>query len=79
MSVSRVENNPALEGGRMNWIIDNCEWIFSGIGVVIFGWVCKLISCKRKADKGGVLQKSGSHSVNINAGRDVSYGASRKK
>nr|DAZ57041.1 MAG TPA: hypothetical protein [Caudoviricetes sp.] len=63
----------------MEWLARNCEWVFSGIGVALLGGLWGLIRYKRKAGKGTVLQKSGSNSVNINAGRDVYYGTPRKK
>lgn len=68
-----------MAGGHMEWLARNCEWVFSGIGVALLGGLWGLIRYKRKAGKGTVLQKSGSHSVNINAGRDVYYGTPRKK
>jgi len=52
----------------MNWIIENKEWIFSGIGVFILAFILNLLFKKRKRNI--MKQKSGSKSKNIQVGRD---------
>jgi hypothetical protein len=58
----------------MDWIWQNREWIFSGVGAaligVLLGWM------KRKRDTSGTVQSqhSGRNSTNIQAGRDVNIG-----
>ena len=44
----------------LNWIIDNKEWIFSGIGVFVIALILA-----RKTSKGNVTQKSKEKSINI--------------
>ena len=53
----------------MNWIIENKEWVFSGIGVLAITLVMRLFLFRSKKPK--MSQKSGSHSVNIQAGKNV--------
>jgi len=45
----------------INWIVDNKEWIFSGIGVSIIA----LILAKIISPKSNIVQKSKEKSVNI--------------
>lgn len=63
-----IERNQMIE-----WIIGNKTWLFSGLAVAIpiaiIGW---LVS--RSRNKTVQKQSSGSRSVNIQAGRDVSIG-----
>ncbi|WP_373330684.1 hypothetical protein [Salmonirosea aquatica] len=54
----------------MNWIIDNKEWIFSGIGVFIIGIVITFMTRERKNKSVKMKQKSGSNSKNIQIGGD---------
>jgi hypothetical protein len=53
----------------MNWINENKEWIFSGIGVLAITLLLKLFT--RSSKKPKMIQKSGSHSINIQAGDKV--------
>lgn len=54
----------------MQWIIDNVEWIFSGIGVFVLSGIITLIIKNRKAKIITMKQKSGSNSTNIQIGGD---------
>lgn len=55
----------------MNWIIENKEWIFSGIGVFILGFIFTIFKKKNKKNRSiKMKQKSGSNSTNIQIGRD---------
>lgn len=54
----------------MNWIIENKEWIFSGIGVFILGLIVTIITRKKKGKSLKMNQKSGSNSTNIQIGGD---------
>jgi len=54
----------------MNWIIDNKEWIFSGIGVFIIAFFINFLLIKKKVKRNIMNQKSGSNSTNIQVGRD---------
>lgn len=51
----------------MEWITQNKEWIFSGIGVFIIGLIFAVYK-KQKFKKN--KQKSGANSTNIQIGRD---------
>lgn len=68
-------------GGRfiLNWIIENKDWIFSGIGVTVLGIVGYFI--KRKFDKRKPSQTitSGDYSNNIQGGKDVNVTIGDKK
>lgn len=56
----------------MQWILNNKEWVFSGVGVFILTIVGSIIfktkSCKKNT------QNIGDNSFGIQAGRDVKIG-----
>ena len=54
----------------MEWVIENKEWIFSGIGVFVIGLVVNFIFKKKRRKSIKMKQKSGSHSNNIQIGGD---------
>lgn len=54
----------------MNWIIENKEWIFSGIGVFIIGLIATFLTRKERTKSTKMKQKSGSKSNNIQIGGD---------
>lgn len=60
----------------MDWILENKEWLFSGVAVAIplaiIGWI---ISRKIKTQK----QKSGNKSTNIQVGGDFTINSKGKK
>ena len=60
----------------LQFILDNKEWIFSGVGVAIVVAVAGYFFRK----KSGINQsiKSGSNSTNIQAGQDVHINNDRK-
>lgn len=62
----------------MNWILENKEWIFSGIGVPLLTawavWLARRVRTVGHQDekrKALLVQKTGKHSKNIQAGGDV--------
>ncbi|HPQ40196.1 MAG TPA: hypothetical protein PLV45_07455 [bacterium] len=59
------------------WVIDNMKWLFSGVGVVVFVWVGRLIFKKLYPSFTQTI-RSGDSSTNVQAGRDVNI-ASKKK
>ena len=52
----------------MDWILNNKEWIFSGIGVAVIVAIVGLVFGKQKNKQ---IQKSGNNSINIQVGGDV--------
>lgn len=60
----------------VSWIIDNKEWLFSGAGLVVIGWLVRLIFKKRN---GSINQNihSGDNSINLQAGKDVNIGSKK--
>jgi len=52
------------------WVIDNVEWLFSGVGLVVLAWVGRLIFKKTHASSTQTI-RSGDSSTNVQAGRDV--------
>ena len=54
----------------MNWIIENKEWLFSGIGIVLLSLLLKFFLKKRKEKSIKMKQKSGKNSTNIQVGGD---------
>jgi hypothetical protein len=55
----------------MNWIIQNKEWLFSGIGVLIITLFIKKSSKPKKIKQ---KQKSGANSTNIQVGGNYKHG-----
>lgn len=59
----------------MEWIIDNKEWVFSGIGVFIIGGFVTWLSNRNVAKRyNRMKQKSGNNSINIQIGGDYNHG-----
>ncbi|WP_288342882.1 hypothetical protein [uncultured Roseivirga sp.] len=54
----------------MDWIIENKEWIFSGIGVFVLGIVYAFFKKRKKSKSLKMKQKSGDNSTNIQIGGD---------
>jgi predicted tellurium resistance membrane protein TerC len=54
----------------MNWILENKEWLFSGIGVSIIVLVISLIRKNQKKKSIKMEQESGDNSTNIQIGGD---------
>jgi len=52
-----------------NWILDNKEWLFSGIGVLILILIGRFIKGKQAESSQSIRSKN--DSTNIQAGRDV--------
>ncbi|MEK3821359.1 hypothetical protein MKY20_20000 [Cytobacillus sp. FSL W8-0315] len=63
----------------MSWIVENREWIFSGIGVSVFGILGYLIKRKTNKDKTSQTITSGDNSHNIQGGNDVTVTIGDKK
>ena len=55
----------------MDWIIENKEWIFSGIGVFVFGIIGTFIFRRMKASKITQTQSSGTNSNNYQSAGDI--------
>lgn len=55
----------------MEWIINNKEWIFSGIGAAVLGL---LFSSKSISQK----QRGGKNSINIQAGENITINRGAK-
>ena len=53
----------------MQWIIDNKEWLLSGLGIAIAAAIWKIFFGKKE-----LSQKSGDQSTNIQAGGNVDVG-----
>jgi len=52
------------------WIIQNTEWVFSGIGVVVITSIVRLIF-KKKGSSSKQTIRSGAGSTNFQAGQDI--------
>lgn len=60
------------------WVIDNKEWLFSGVGLVVVAWVGRLIF-KKTCTSSTQTIRSGDSSTNIQAGRDIHIGIKEKR
>lgn len=59
---------------------ENKEWLFSGGGVVLLGWIGTRMFKKNKRENGEVRKqniKAGDNSKNYQSGRDISITESR--
>jgi LPXTG-motif cell wall-anchored protein len=54
----------------MDWIQDNKEWLFSGLGVFLLGLLFAFSKKRKKQKNTKMKQKSGSDSTNIQIGGD---------
>jgi hypothetical protein len=54
----------------LNWIVQNKEWIFSGIGVAVITGFISILS-KNKGTSSKQTIRSGGGSNNLQAGRDI--------
>jgi hypothetical protein len=61
----------------MQWLIDNKEWLFSGVGVFIFGVIISFFT--RKNASNSQTQKSGDNSNNYQASGDINIGVKNDK
>lgn len=56
----------------MQWVIENKEWVFSGIGVFALSLVVTFILNRKKSTS--QIQKSGKNSKNYQAAGDINIG-----
>jgi hypothetical protein len=61
----------------MQWIIDNKEWVFSGVGVFVLSLVITFFIKKGKSTK--QTQKSGKNSTNYQSAGDINIGTNNDK
>ncbi len=61
----------------VTWVIENKKWLFSGVGVVVFVWVGRLIFKKASVSSTQTI-RSGDSSTNVQAGRDVNIATKKK-
>lgn len=61
----------------ITWIVDNKEWLFSGVGLIIVGWVGRLFFKKTYSSSTQTI-RSGDSSTSVQAGRDVNIGMKDK-
>lgn len=55
----------------MSWLIENKEWIFSGIGVSLIAFVLSFFNKSKQLKQS---QRSGSNCKNYQAGDDIKIG-----
>jgi hypothetical protein len=58
----------------MQWLVDNKEWVFSGIGVALLAALVNFIFLKWNRSFLSQKQKSGKNSTNYQAGGDINVG-----
>jgi len=69
-------NSDTKEVNDMQWVLDNKEWLFSGIGIV---FITVIISFLNKRHNPKQVQKSGDNSTNYQAGGNIQIGDSHDK
>lgn len=55
----------------LEWLNENREWLFSGAGAVVLGWIGTRFFKGREKEKGGQSITSGENSKNYQSGRDI--------
>lgn len=60
------------------WVIDNKEWLFSGVGLVVVAWMGRLIFKKTFASSSQTI-RAGDSSANVQTGRDVNIATKKKE
>lgn len=58
----------------MKWLLNNANWIFSGIGIVVFTGLGYLVKRFLSTEAESQQQKADHGAVAIQAGRDVQVG-----
>jgi hypothetical protein len=56
----------------MQWVIDNKEWLFSGVGIFVITLLISIFTRKKSDIKQS--QKSGSNSKNYQSAGDINIG-----
>lgn len=56
----------------MQWVIDNKEWLFSGVGIFVITILISIFTSRKRAIK--QTQKSGSNSKNYQSAGDINIG-----
>jgi hypothetical protein len=59
----------------LQYILDNRQWIFSGIGVALASGIVALVFRQRRRGT-KQIQRSGANCINIQGAGDLSFGAS---
>lgn len=62
----------------IKWIVNNKEWLFSGLGIVILGWIIKKFFFKNDSTQIHE-QKVSENGIAVQAGRDVIIGIDEKR
>ena len=60
------------------WVIDNKNWLFSGVGLVVIAWLGRLIFKRIYASSTQTI-RSGDSSTNVQAGRDFNIVRKKKR
>lgn len=55
----------------MDWIINNKEWIFSGVGIFIITFILKTFIKRKRINIDKQIQKSGDNSINYQSKGDI--------
>ncbi len=62
----------------LDWVVQNKQWLFSGVGIVIVSWLGRLIY--RRAQSSSVQTiHSGRNSINVVAGKNAYVSTAREK
>lgn len=60
----------------ISWLYDNMQWVFSGIGIAVIGFIGWIFKRNNSTIKQN--QVSGNKSTNIQVGRDLSLSVDKK-
>lgn len=60
----------------MEWILENMEWIFSGVGIAVLGYLYKKFFYRKESSQ---QIDAGDNSTNIQGGKNVNVNIGEKK
>lgn len=79
LGLQRQTNLTRHKEAKLKWIMDNANWIFSGVGIVVFSVLGYFAKRLFEGGSSGQKQNAGRNSVAIQAGRDVQVGNQNKQ
>jgi|GEM_PF-585551 len=62
----------------IDWVVNNKEWLFSGVGLVVLTWMGRLIYKKNFVSSSQTI-RAGDSSTNIQAARDINVGTNKTR
>lgn len=71
------EKEETLFDAFIHLVLNNKEWLFSGVGVLAISWVGRHFYKQRQTTSSQKIL-SGNNSTNLQSGRDINFGTRKK-